>query len=53
MNITLPLLTLIAASSFYFFVRYSWWRLTLVLLLLVYLSHLLWLMNNPLLGHPI
>jgi len=52
MNITLPLLTLIAASSFYFFVRYSWWRLTLVLLLLVYLSHLLWLMNNPLLGHP-
>jgi len=52
MNITLPLLTLISISAFYFFVRYSWWRLFLILLILVYLSNLLWLMNNPLLGHP-
>jgi hypothetical protein len=53
MNITLLLLTLISMSAFYFFVRYSWWRLFLVLLILVYLSNLLWLMNNPLLGHPL
>jgi hypothetical protein len=52
MNITLPLLTLISASAFYYFVRYSWWKLTVLLLILVYLSHLFWLMNNPLLGHP-
>ncbi len=52
-NITLPLLTFISFSAFYFFVRYSWWRLFLVLLILVYLSNLLWLMNNPLLGHPL
>jgi len=52
-NITLPLLTLISVSSFYFFVRYAWWRLFLVLLIFVYLSNLLWLMNNPLLGHPL
>jgi hypothetical protein len=52
MNITLPLLTLISAAAFYFFVKYEWWRLTILLLILVYLSHLLWLMNNPLLGHP-
>lgn len=51
-NITLPLLTLISAFAFYFFIRYAWWRLCLVLLILIYLSHLLWLMNNPLLGHP-
>lgn len=52
-NITLPMLTLVSVSAFYFFVRYAWWRLFLLLLVLVYLSHLLWLMDNPLLGHPL
>jgi uncharacterized membrane protein len=52
LHITLPLLTLAAVVSLYFFYRNNWWRLMVVTLILVYLSHILWLINNPLLGHP-
>ena len=49
--LTMSLLTLMAAASFYFFYRFNWWHLLIVSLILVYISHILWLVNNPLLGH--
>ncbi|MCX6246751.1 MAG: hypothetical protein NTW10_03365 [Bacteroidetes bacterium] len=52
LHITMSLLTLSAAAALYFFYRYNWWRLLIISLIFVYLSHLLWLINNPLLGHP-
>jgi uncharacterized membrane protein len=50
--ITMSLMTFMAAVSFYFFYKYNWWQLLVVSLIMVYISHILWLINNPLLGHP-
>ena len=52
LHITLSLITATAAAALYFLYRYNWWRLLVVSLILVYLSHILWLINDPLLGHP-
>ncbi len=51
--ITLPLLTAAAATSAFLFLRKEWINLFLSSLFLVYLSHLLWLLGNPLLGNPL
>lgn len=52
-HVTLPLIAVSALISLYCFYRYGWWRLTMIILFLVYLSHLLWLLNNPLLGNQV
>ncbi|HEC43597.1 MAG TPA: hypothetical protein ENI20_12295 [Bacteroides sp.] len=51
--ITLPLLTAAAATSAFLFLRKEWINLFLSSLFFVYLSHLLWLLGNPLLGNPL
>lgn len=51
-HLMLPLIALTAATSLYLLIRYSWWRLLIFSIFLVYAGHLLWLMNNPLMGHP-
>jgi membrane protein implicated in regulation of membrane protease activity len=51
--LTFSLITADAAFAIYLLYRFNWWRLLVVSLILVYLSHILWLINNPLLGHPI
>jgi hypothetical protein len=51
LHITMPLITLAGASALYFLYRYNWWRLLVFSLIMVYLAHILWLINNPLLGH--
>lgn len=51
--ITMSLIAISAAAALFFFYRYNWWHLLVVSLILVYLSHILWLFNNPLLGHPV
>ena len=51
-HITLPLITLTAATSLFLFIRYAWWRLLIFSILLVYFTHLLWFMSNPIMGHP-
>lgn len=43
----------IAAVSLFLRAHIGWWRTTLLCAVLVYLTHLLWLFNNPLLGHPL
>ncbi|MCX6287173.1 MAG: hypothetical protein NTY96_08660 [Bacteroidetes bacterium] len=50
---SLPMLTIAAATSFWLFYRYGWWRQMIFSIIAVYLSHILWLMGNPVMGHPI
>ena len=50
---TLPLLTVSAAISFWLFRQYGWWRQLIASIILVYLSHILWLLGNPLMGHAV
>jgi hypothetical protein len=52
-HITLPLLTAAAATSAFLFLKKEWINLFLSSLFLVYFSHLLWLLGNPLLGNPL
>jgi len=49
---TLALLVSAAATSAFLFLWKEWRYLLLVSLFLVYISHLIWLMGNPILGNP-
>jgi hypothetical protein len=51
--VSLPLVILSAAFSFFLFVRYGWWRSMFFTLILVYISQCIWLLNNPVMGNPI
>jgi hypothetical protein len=48
----LPLITLTAAVTVYFFFRYNWQSLILITILLVYIVFFMWLFSNPVMGHP-
>lgn len=50
--ITLPLIILTSATSVFFLVRYGWWKLMVSTMIMVYLSQIIWLLNNPVVGHP-
>jgi hypothetical protein len=52
-HIMLPLAVIISASAVYFMYRYSWWRLLIFSIFLVYLINLIWLIHNPIMGHPL
>jgi len=45
------LLVIAALTCVIFLYTRIWWKLLLYSLILVYLAHLIWLLNNPLLGH--
>jgi hypothetical protein len=49
----LPLVALMSAISVYLFIRQNWSRQAIATLFLAYLAHLLWLLNNPVMGHPV
>ncbi len=49
----LPLATIIAAISVFFLARYGWWKLLMLSIFLVYMTYILWFLNNPFLGHPL
>jgi len=51
-HVMLPLTVIISAAAVYFMVRYSWWRLLIFSIFLVYITNLLWLIHNPFMGHP-
>ncbi len=51
-HITLALLVSAAAASAFLFLWKDWRYLLMVSLFLVYISHLIWLMGNPILGNP-
>jgi hypothetical protein len=50
---SLPLLTITAATSLWLFYRFGWWRQMIFAIITVYISHILWLMGNPVMGHPV
>ncbi|MBR9998212.1 MAG: hypothetical protein KFF73_04535 [Cyclobacteriaceae bacterium] len=50
---TLAIVAIVSVISLMLFSKYGWWRLLLFVLFTVYLSHALWYLNNPFLGHPL
>jgi hypothetical protein len=52
-HVTLTIVVINCAIAAYLMIRRDWWRLALTTLVLAYASHLLWLIGNPVLGHPI
>lgn len=48
----LLLIILTAAGSCYYYYRFNWSPLVVVTILLSYLSFFLWLLGNPVMGHP-
>jgi len=51
--ITFLILIFSAVATLLLFFKKLWWRLHIFSLFLVYLAHLIWLFNNPVLGHSI
>lgn len=51
--ITLSIITAVSIAALILFSMYGWWRLLLFILFSVYLSHALWYLNNPVMGHPL
>ncbi len=52
-KVTLPLLAVAAAASGRLFLRKKWRHQLMITMFLVYSSHLIWLLGNPLLGNPL
>lgn len=52
-HLMLPIATLISILGTVFLFRYGWIRLVFLSIFLVYLINLFWLLNNPLMGHPL
>lgn len=50
LHLSLMIITITSAVSIYLFITQGWSRLLFFSMLLVYLSHLIWLINNPLVG---
>jgi len=51
--VSLPVMILTAALSFFLFMRYGWWRSMFFTLVLVYISQGTWLLGNPIMGNPV
>lgn len=52
-HLMLPLATLLSILGTVFLFRLGWIRLVFLSIFLVYLINLFWLINNPLMGHPL
>ncbi len=52
-HITLPLVALAAVLAVYLLIRRGWWSVLFTTVVLAYASHLLWLLGNPIMGHPV
>jgi hypothetical protein len=50
-NITFPILIITAITTLVLFNTKLWWRLHIYSLFMVYISQLLWLIGNPVMGH--
>jgi hypothetical protein len=51
--VSLPVMILTAAFSFFLFMRYGWWRSMFFTLILVYISQGAWLLGNPVMDNPV
>jgi hypothetical protein len=52
-HFTLPMVAVTSVVAIYFLMKYNFQSVGLLSVVLAYSAHLLWLMNNPILGHPI
>lgn len=52
-HVMLGLLSLIAVFGLYIYHEKGWGKLLHFSLFTIYLTHILWLMNNPFMGHPL
>jgi hypothetical protein len=51
-HVMLPLVAASAMGAFYLFDRFGWHRQMVFAVILNYLVFMIWLINNPLMGHP-
>jgi hypothetical protein len=49
----IPLLTITAAGSVYYFRKFSWKALLVMSIILTYSSLLIWMLGDPFMGHPV
>ncbi len=52
-HLMLPLVSLAAAAAAFLFIRFEWSRMFILTILLVYGTHILWLLNNPFMGNDL
>ncbi len=52
-RIGLPIFAIVAAIAVQFALRREWWMLLGLTIVATYAGHLLWLMNNPIMGRPL
>jgi len=50
--ITFGILIITALTTHFLFYSRDWWRLHILSLFVIYLTHLIWLFNNPVMGNP-
>lgn len=50
--ITLSFVTVAAGLALYYYIKFTWWRQLITIMFLVYVMHLIWLLGNPFMGHP-
>ena len=48
----LPFMILVACGSVYYYYRFNWKPLLVVAIILSYISTFIWLLGNPVIGHP-
>jgi len=51
-QIMLPLVTITAAGTIFFYYRFNWEPLLVITIFLTYITFFLWIFGNPLMGHP-
>lgn len=52
-HFALPMVAVTSAVAIYFLMKYNYHTVGILSVVLTYFAHLLWLLNNPVLGHPI
>ncbi len=52
-HIGLPLIAVFSGISLYLAIRRNWWNLLIVVTPLAYMAYVLWLLGNPIAGHPL
>lgn len=52
-HIELPLVAVLSAGAVYLAIRRGWWRVLNSCVVLAYAAHLMWLLNNPIVGNPV
>jgi hypothetical protein len=51
--VSLPAIAITAGYSVFLLHRNGWWKLMLAVLFAVYITQCVWLVNNPVMGHPV